>query len=152
MERTFDRQNAHVVAAGIVSGVIGGVLIDGFLSVANHMSLIAIWQFVASGLIGSVAFTSSSYAELGFVLHFVISIVWGLIFAWGALSMPVLVRRPVLSGLLCGVVVMAAMSALVMFKHLGPAPDPAAIVKSLIAHTVFFGLPVSLFVNKGIRA
>ena len=154
MQRTATGLNAHVAAAGVVAGIIGGVLIDAFLAVANHVSPIGIWQFVASGLVGNVAFTSASYAGLGFVLHFAISIVWGLIFAWAAASMPALVRRPILSGLLYGVVVMLGMTMLLAFKHVGPAglPDAGYLVKSLIAHTIFFGLPVALFVSKGIRA
>jgi hypothetical protein len=154
MQRAVERQNVNVIASAAVAGVTGGVLIDAFLAVANHMSPIAIWQFVASGLVGGVAYTSTSYAVLGFVMHFAISIAWALIYAAAAGPLPALVRRPVLSGLLYGVVVMFGMTMLLALKHVGPAgvPDALTLTKSLIAHTVFFGLPVALVISKGIRA
>jgi hypothetical protein len=154
MERAIERQNVNVVASTVVAGLAGGVLIDAFLAVVNHMSPITIWQFVASALVGGVAFTSTSYAALGFVMHFAISIAWALVYAAAAGPLPALVRRPVLGGLLYGVVVMAGMTMLLVLKHVGPAgaPDTLTLAKNLIAHTVFFGLPVALTISKGLRA
>src|ERR1700736_6752057 len=149
MQTTAERTHVNVWAAGVVSGLIGGALIDTFLAVANHASYIQIWQFVASALVGAAAFASPSYAMLGFVMHFVISIVWASIYAWAAFGpLPVLARLPVAYGLIYGVVLMIGMTALLMVQHIGPAgaPDPATLVKSLIAHTVFFGIPVALYV------
>jgi hypothetical protein len=82
-------------------------------------------------------------------MHFAISIVWGLIFAALALGpLPWLVRRPLLGGLAYGIVVMIAMTALLVIKHVGPPgpPDAVTLVKSLVAHTIFFGVPVALYV------
>src|SRR5579872_1754306 len=154
MQRSAARHDVNMIAAGVAAGVTGGVLIDAFLAVVNHMSPIAIWQFVASGLVGGVAFTSPSYAVLGFIMHFVISIAWALIYGAAALRAPALVQRPVLSGLLYGVVVMLGMTMLLAIKHLGPAgvPDALTLAKNLIGHTVFFGLPVALTIAKGMRA
>ena len=139
---------ASTLGAGVMGGVLGGVLIDSFLVIANHMPIVSIWQFVASAVVGGAAFTSPAYAALGAVVHFVTSIVWGVIFALLAGAMPGLLRRPVLSGIVYGIGVMLAMTTLLIVKHLGPAgpPDPAMLIKSLIAHTAFFGVPVSLFV------
>ncbi|HKW45300.1 MAG TPA: hypothetical protein VJN22_06535 [Candidatus Eremiobacteraceae bacterium] len=155
MQTAAARAHANVWAAGIVSGLIGGALIDGFLAIANHASLIQIWQFVASALVGAAAFASPGYAILGFAMHFVISIVWASIYAWAAFGpLPALVRTPVVSGLVFGVVVMAGMTLLLIVQHIGPsgAPDPATLVKSLIAHTVFFGIPVALYVGRAARS
>jgi hypothetical protein len=154
MQRAVERQNVNVIASAVVAGITGGVLIDAFLAVVNHMSPIAIWQFVASALVGGVAYTSTSYAVLGFIMHFAISIALALIYAAAAGALPALVRKPVLGGLLYGVVVMFGMTMLLALKHVGPAgvPDALTLTKSLIAHTVFFGLPVALVISKGIRA
>jgi hypothetical protein len=154
MQRAVERQNVNAIASAIGAGITGGVLIDAFLAVANHMSPIAIWQFVASALVGGVAFTSTSYAALGFVMHFAISIAWALVYAAAAGPLPVLVRRPVLGGLLYGVVVMLGMTMLLALKHVGPAgvPDAVTLAKNLIAHTIFFGLPVALVISKRISA
>lgn len=142
------------IGAGVVGGIIGGVLIDAFLAIAGHVSPIGIWQFVASALVGPAAFTSTSYAVLGFAMHFAISIVWGLIFAALAVGpLPGLARRPLLGGIAYGIVVMILMTTLVMLKHVGPPgpPDTATLISSLVAHTVFFGVPVALYVSSAIR-
>jgi hypothetical protein len=155
MQATADRARANVWAAGIVAGVIGGALIDTFLVVANHATYVQIWQFVASAIVGGVAFSSPTFALLGFAMHFAISIVWASIYAWAAFGpMPALARAPVVSGLLYGVVVMIGMTLLLIVKHVGPsgAPDAGTLLKSLIAHTVFFGLPVALYVARAARS
>lgn len=155
MQATADRAHANVWAVGIVAGLIGGALIDTFLVIANHATYIQIWQFVASALVGGAAFASPNYAVLGFAMHFVISIVWASIYAWAAFGpAPALLRAPVLSGVLYGVIVMIGMTLVLMVNHVGPAgaPDPETLVKSLIAHTMFFGLPVALYVSRAARA
>ena len=151
MQATAERASANVWAVGFVAGVIGGALIDTFLVIANHATYIQIWQFVASAVVGGAAFASPSYAILGFAMHFAISIVWASIYAWAAFGpVPALFRAPVLSGLLYGVVVMIGMTLVLIVNHVGPAgvPDAGTLAKSLIAHTVFFGLPVALYVSR----
>ncbi|HEY7981611.1 MAG TPA: hypothetical protein VID19_08990 [Candidatus Eremiobacteraceae bacterium] len=155
MQATADRTRANVWAAGIVAGTIAGALIDSFLVIANHTTYIQIWQFVASAIVGGAAYASPAYAILGFAMHFAISIVWASIYAWAAFGpMPALAQAPVLSGLLYGIVVMIGMTLVLMVNHVGPAglPDAGTLVKSLIAHTVFFGLPVALYVSRAARA
>jgi hypothetical protein len=155
MQRAVAQSRANILVTGIVAGLIGGVLIESFLAIANHANVIQIWQFVASGVVGGVAFTSSNYAVLGFAMHFAISIVWATIYTWAALGpLPTLARHPVVSGLLYGAVVMIGMDVLLIVKHVGPGglPDPGSLFISLIAHTVFFGLPVALFVGKTARS
>jgi hypothetical protein len=155
MQATAERARANVWAVGIVAGTIGGALIDTFLVFANHATYVQIWQFVASAIVGGVAFASPNYAILGFAMHFAISIVWASIYAWAAFGpVPALARAPVIAGLLYGVVVMIGMTLVLIVNHVGPAgaPDPGTLVKSLIAHTVFFGLPVALYVSRAARS
>jgi hypothetical protein len=155
MQATAERAHANVWAAGFVAGVLGGALIDTFLAIANHATFIQIWQFVASAIVGGAAFSSPSYAILGFAMHFAISIVWASIYAWAAFGpVPALARAPVVSGLGYGVIVMIGMTILLMANHFGPAgvPDAGTLVKSLIAHTVFFGLPLALYVSRAARS
>ena len=141
------------IGAGISAGILGGILIDAFLALANHVSPIGIWQFVASAVVGPTAFTSPWFAVLGFVMHFGISIAWGIIYAALVLGpLRVFALRPVIGGILFGVAVMIVMTALVVAKHVAPASaDAASLVKALIAHTAFFGLPVALYVSSAAR-
>jgi hypothetical protein len=152
MVGAFESMKTHsAVSVGAAAGIIGGILLDLFLMLANHLSIIQVWQFAASGVVGSIAFGAPSFALLGFLVHFFISMVWGIIYASLAFSVwPFLARNPVIGGLLYGVVVMIAMTTLLMIKHVGPAgpPEASMLIKSFIAHTIFFGLPVGLYVGK----
>jgi hypothetical protein len=147
---TVSNRAAVSIGAGVTGGILGGILIDAFLAIANQTPIVAIWQFVASALVGPAAFSSPSYAVLGFAMHFAISIGWGVIFAGLASGpLPALVRRPWLSGIAYGIVVMLAMTTGLVLAHVGGggAPSAAMLVKSLIAHTVFFGVPIALYVT-----
>jgi hypothetical protein len=48
---------------------------------------------------------------------------------------------------------MVAMTAILVLKHLGPAgpPDTGVLIRSFIAHTVFFGIPVAWYVSAALR-
>lgn len=148
MTTTGSDKTATIIGSGVVGGILGGIFIDAFLAIATHAPILGIWQFVASALVGPAAFSSPAYAALGFAMHFAISIVWGVLFAALALGpIPALVRRPVLGGIAYGVVVMIGMTALTVIKHVVPAPTGAtSLVTPLLAHTLFFGVPVALYV------
>jgi hypothetical protein len=150
---TPDR-TAVTIGAGFAAGVLGGILLDAFLVVANHTSIISVWQFVASALVGPAAFSAQSYAVLGFAMHFAISIVWASIYAGLAIGpLPALARRPIIGGFLYGIIVMVAMTAILALKHVGPAgpPDTGTLIRSFIAHTIFFGIPVAWYVSLALR-
>jgi len=146
-------KTAATIGSGVMGGIVGGIFIDAFLTIANHLPLVGMWQFVASALVGPAAFSSPSYALLGFFMHFAVSIVWGVIFAALAFGpVPALARHPVIGGIAYGVIVMIAMTALTTLKQVAPPPaDAMALVKPLIAHTLFFGVPVALYVASVVK-
>ncbi|MGZ3496386.1 MAG: hypothetical protein ACXWNK_03795 [Vulcanimicrobiaceae bacterium] len=139
---------SQLAARALVAGIIGGVLIDLFLIVFRFAPFPGIWQFVASGLVGKIAFTSGSYIVLGLFLHFLISIVWAEIYAYAASAAHAL-HKWLVSGLIFGVVVMVAMQLIEVAKGLAPAPNAAAIAIGLIAHVVFFGWPIAWYLRNG---
>lgn len=146
-------KRVNLVAAGIVAGIIGGILIDGFF-VATGTHLLPLLQWTASNLVGQAAFTSPSYALLGLVIHLAVSTVWGLVYALLAQSgRPALVNSPVPSGLIYGFVVMLAMQTVqVIFRtYIPPSHNWGGFAISVIGHTVFFGLPVALYVSRAAR-
>jgi len=131
---------------GIVAGLIGGILIDLFLIVARLAPFPGIWQFVASGLVGKVAFTSSSYIAVGLVMHFVISIVWATLYAYAAAGRN---WNWLLSGAVFGIIVMIAMQIVQTVSHLASGvPAAGMLFGGLIAHVVFFGWPVAWYVAR----
>lgn len=149
---TRSQMRAQPLAVGFAAGFIGGILIELFLSVANGASPIHTWQWIASGLVGDVAFTATSYAWLGLGLHFVISVLFATIYAYAAASVDILSRRPAFSGMIYGLLVMIAMQVAVILKHMVPGPpDAKTFIVGLIGHTVFFGLPVALYVSSWVK-
>ena len=138
-----------LVGSAIVAGVLGGILVDAFLGVVMHKSPLDIWQFVASTLVGPVAYTSPAYSILGGAMHFVISIVWAVIylFVFGALGQ---IRNWILGAIVWGVVVDAVMNGLLAVK-IG-APFVPAFTGGLLAHVIFYGLPVAWYIARKARA
>lgn len=85
-------------------------------------------------------------------MHYGISIVWALIYVQLAQRWPALYRSPVLWGLLYGVVVAIGMNTILIIKHVVPGPPSGMmLVGTLVAHCVFFGLPVALYASYAAR-
>ena len=126
-----------------LAGVIGGIIVDAFLSVSMPKSPVAIWQFVASTLVGPSAFASPAYAVLGFLMHFAISIVWALLYAYafGAIGQ---LKNWIAGAIVWGIVVDAAMNALLAVK-IG-TPFVPSFTQGLVAHIVFYALPVAALI------
>jgi hypothetical protein len=136
------------VGSAIIAGLIGGVVVDAFLSLVMHTSVIGIWQFVASTIVGKVAFSSPEYAALGFVVHFVTSIVWAVLYLYvfGALGQ---LKNWIVGAIVWGIVVDALMNALLAVKT-GSAYLPG-VEGGLVAHIVFYALPVALYLARSVR-
>ncbi len=133
----------HGIGRIIGAGIVGGIIVDLFLILVHAAPFPGVYMFIASGLVGKVAFTSSGYIALGILLHLLISIVWAAIYVvvfqrlfpklpwWG-------------NAVIFGIVVMLGMNALLLGKGLEPAfPSGMGLVTNLVAHIVFFALPVA---------
>jgi hypothetical protein len=137
--------------AAVLSGLGGNVAISVYLAVTLplffHTKPILLFQWDASNIIGSIAYSGGvGSALLGFLFDCIVSICWGAIFAAVYQTFAPVRRAPVVSGLLFGVVVMIVMLELVVpLGHAQHASHAApALLNTLIAHTLFFGLPVAL--------
>lgn len=131
----------------VVAGIIGGILIDLFLVVARRAPFPGIFQFVASAMVGKVAYTSSSYIWLGVAMHFVISIVWALLYAYAA-HITQLRRRWLVGGFVFGIVVMIMMQAAQLLSHTSGPLTLVGTIFGLIAHVVFFGWPIAWILSR----
>jgi uncharacterized membrane protein YagU involved in acid resistance len=146
----------RVVLRAFVAGIVGGFTLDLFLYLATvlptHGSMIAVWQFIASTAFGKIAFTSTSYAWIGLLMHFAISIAWAAGYGYLAVTQPGVAGRPLISGAVYGFVVWGIMQLVlytVQALHINTFAD--AII-SIIAHTIFFGLPVAFVTASQIRS
>ncbi len=134
------------LAAGLIAGLAGGVVIDLFL--------------VAAGLAGGTSFGDALAADswtlgapgpAGLVLHFVVAVGWALGYVYLVRSQPQLLSRPWLSGAGFGVVVYVLMGVVRIMAGGYHRPSPVQFELSLVAHVVCYGLPVGLIVARLLR-
>lgn len=143
----------RIAQQAFVAGLCGAILIDAYLWVTTllpqHGSLITLWQWVASTVLGKVALTSASYAGAGLLIHLLVSIGWAGGYAYLASRQPNLDRRWVISGIVYGFIVYIMMQVILLVdNNAQPVPSPTALVSVIIAHTIFFGLPVAFIVSR----
>lgn len=142
-----------VVKQALAAGIAGGVCFDAYLwlttIVPAHGSIVAMYQWVASAAIGSVATTNAAYAWIGLLVHFIVSIGWAGGYAYFAQQQRFVNTRWPISGLAYGVVVMLFMTILLIGAHAFTFPaSPNEFINQVIAHCVFFGLPVAFVVAR----
>ena len=106
---------------------------------------------VASGLLGAEAFQGGGKtAVLGLALHFLIATIWTVVFYFASRQLLFLVERPVMFGLLYGVVVYLFMNFVVLpLSNVAGRPSPisARLINMLII-MLFVGLPIALIVRR----
>lgn len=149
----------HSIVAGIVAGVAGGLLIFlclayGYANVlhAPGFTLAGFLAFDASVLLGKGMFTDPAAPAIGLALHFLTSIGWAIGYAYMAERQPQLVTRPFVSGAVFGLVIYFAMQIVVVAANAYHQPTPAELGVSLLAHIVFYGIPVAVVVARLQRA
>ncbi|MDB5094880.1 MAG: hypothetical protein JWO85_2981 [Candidatus Eremiobacteraeota bacterium] len=144
----------------VTAGAAGAVAINLYLIVSLvwvlHVTTVrALWQWDAANLLGAAAFRAGGAVELvGISLHVAVSLAWAAVFALLLGRNEAVVRQPIAAGALFGVVVWAVMQFVVV--PLGRAPVPRlttpGVVNGLIAHAIFFGIPVALVCVRFLRA
>ena len=109
---------------------------------------VRVLQSVASGLLGAAAREGGpATAALGAVLHFLIAFIWAAVFWAASRRLRVLVRRPVVCGLLYGAAVYAFMYLVVLplsAAYFKPSFAPSAVVLNAAGHMLLVGLPIAL--------
>jgi hypothetical protein len=146
----------EIVAAGAAGAIaINLYLVVSLVWVLRLTTARALWQWDASNLLGAAAFRVGGAVELvGLGLHVAVSLAWAAVFALLLGRNEAVARQPIAAGALFGVVVWAAMQFVVV--PLGRAPVPkltaAGIINGLIAHAIFFGIPVALVCVRFLRA
>ncbi|WP_428150338.1 hypothetical protein [Brevundimonas sp.] len=140
-----------IVAAGLAGGAAD--ILTAFV-IYRPATPDRILQAVAAGLLGPASFDQGmTSVAIGAVSHFVISILFAGLYVVGAGYAPVLLRKPVISGLTFGVFVYGVMNAIVVPLSLAPErpvpPDPM-IGLGLMAHA-FFGIALAVAAARILR-
>jgi len=147
---------ADFISRGIAAGFGGAILIDGYLLVvlvafSRVATATGFYEFVASGAIGSGAYRQPGGVAIGVAVHFLVSVAWGVGYAYVASRTPQVRAHPLMSGVVFGIVVMIAMQLVEVAANIYRAPDSFSFLTALVGHIVFFGVPVA-FVYRRLAA
>jgi hypothetical protein len=156
-ERTFGRNLLSAIGPGALAGIAGGVTIDAYLLVVgaltHALSPERLYTFIASALVGQAASALPGMFWLGVALHAAISIAWGVGFAYAAVTTPQITARPYFSGIVFGFVVFVVMQLMMALAGIVTRiPSPGEVLMGIVAHTLFFGIPVALVVTRRLGA
>ena len=139
-------------------GLIAGTLdiVDNLIfNQFRGISPIRVFQYIASGLIGMKSFQLGlASVALGVLIHYTIALFWTGVFYTASRKFSILVRRPVICGLLYGVVVYLVMNFVILPLSRVP-PRPAAVtlpsrINAVLALLLFIGLTISLLTRRSI--
>jgi hypothetical protein len=144
-----------ILLGGLTVGILD--ILDAFIFFGlRGVSAERILQAIAAGLIGRDAAVAGGVeiALLGLLLHFVIAT--GVVATYYLVSrvLPVLIRHPIISGLLYGSVVFFVMQLVVLPLSATAGsgkliPSGVVLINGLMIHALGVGLPAALFTARG---
>jgi hypothetical protein len=146
----------RAVLKAIVSGGTAVAALDAVDAVIAFKAIlglapVAVYQFVASGMLGQRAFDGGlATAILGFLVHIVIAFSAAAVFAVGVSQFRVLRDAWIVSGLAYGIAVYVFMNFVVIpLSAIAPAPfSLALLVNGIVGHALLVGLPISYFARR----
>ena len=142
-------------------------LVAGTLDITENIVFVAfrgitpwrIFQYITSGLVGAQSFQMGwTSVWLGVLIHYAIAFTWTVIFyiAVTRFNFDVLTRRPVLCGVIYGLIVYVVMTFVVLpMSALPPRPAPPTLVSrinAVLALVFCIGLPIALLTRRALRA
>jgi uncharacterized membrane protein YagU involved in acid resistance len=141
----------YIVIGGLIAGALDILFAISFAAY-NGTPPVRLLQIVASGAFGKAALDGGvAMAAVGLAAHFGMSLGWAALFFLAAQRWPQLVRRPLVYGIVFGILVFLAMRLLVLPLSAYPFPvrfKPLSTVLDLMSHMFLFGLPIALAARK----
>ena len=143
---------------GLLIGLFDLVFAFTFYGLILGVPLLRIFQSVAAGVLGRPRASAGGLPTflLGIVLHFVVATCIATVYYLATLVLPVLIRHPVVSGLIYGVVAYFGMKYIVLplsaIGQRGTLPRLPILLTELIGHALLVGLPVALLARRSARA
>ena len=138
-----------ILLGGLAIGILDFLDASLFFGLYAGAPFQRIWQGVASGLLGSEAARGGGWntALLGILLHFVVAFCIDTVYYIGARNVSFLIRHPIISGLVFGVLAHLVMRYVVVpLSAIGTvnAYNLPNFLNSVVGHALFVGLPVAL--------
>jgi hypothetical protein len=143
---------SRIAVQALAAGIAGGALIDLYLWItplaSAHPGILAIWTWVASTVFGKSMIGNPNAPWFGLGVHAATSLAWAGAYAYVAATQSYVRKRWYISGPVYGLVVYTLMQIILLVSGNFEYPhSPNDFVSALIAHAVFFGLPVAFVVN-----
>jgi uncharacterized membrane protein YagU involved in acid resistance len=141
-----------ILRTAVLAGITGGLAIELYIYVTvilrQNGDVLGYWQWIASVAVGQAALTSQAFAWLGIALHFIVSIGWAAGYAYIAGTRAFMSRRWAISGIGFGFVVYVFMQFMLIGAGKFVPPGDTQLVNQLVAHCLFFGVPVAFVTAK----
>ena len=151
--RAFDT----IVYGGLVVGILDMLFAFTFYGLILGAPPLRIFQSVASGLLGRTAAYEGGVKTfvLGILLHFVVASCIATVYYLASRLLPVLIRHPVVSGLMYGMIAYLGMNYLVIpLSAIGRRSAPLRIpifLTEIIGHAFLVGLPLALLARRSAK-
>jgi uncharacterized membrane protein YagU involved in acid resistance len=150
--------SANVSILLVRVGLIAGTLDIGENLIFNQLRRVTpsmVFHYIASGLIGMKAFEMGFAAViLGVVIHYAIAMSWTVVYYAASRKFTALIRHPVISGLLYGIVVYLIMNFVVLpltgVPHAEKAMTLASRVNGVLALMLCFGLTIAWLLRRNL--
>jgi hypothetical protein len=151
-ENLFGRPRAFetIVYGGLAIGILDFLDASIFFPLYFGISFTDVWHGPAAGLIGREASRAGGLntALLGILAHFLVAFSIATVYFLLSRFIPFLIKHPVISGLIYGVVAHFVMQYVVIpLSTIGSVPNwppIGSLLNSLIGHAFLVGLPVAL--------
>lgn len=146
MKNSRNRVQA-IVAGGLLVAVLDAADALVAYKLAFGMSPIAIYQFVASGLLGQGAFAGGvGTALVGLAVHVLVAFSAATVFVLASERLPSLRRDAVPWGVAFGLAVFGVMNLVVipLSKIPASAPTLPLLINGVVGHALLVGLPIAL--------
>lgn len=141
-----------ILRIGLIAGTldIADALVFSYFRGATP---VMVFQYIASGLSGMRSFHLGwTSVGLGVAIHYFIALTWTTLFYLASRRFPVLIRRPVLSGLLYGIAVYLFMNLVALpLSGVPHSQKPISLVSrvnGILALMFCIGLTIALLVRR----
>lgn len=146
-----------IFCGGLVVGLLDLTFAFTFYGLILAAKPLRIFQSVAAGVLGRTTAIEGGVRTflLGILLHFVVATCIATVYYLATLVLPVLIRQPVISGLIYGIVAYFGMKFIVVplsaIGQRGPLPRFPIMLTEIIGHALLVGLPLALIARRSAR-
>jgi uncharacterized membrane protein YagU involved in acid resistance len=151
--RAFDT----ILYGGLVVGILDMLFAFTFYGLILGAPPLRIFQSVAAGLLGRAAAYEGGVKTfvLGILLHFVVATCIATVYFLASRALPLLIRHPIFSGLIYGMIAYLGMNYLVVpLSAIRRSPGPIKLpifLTEIIGHAFLVGLPLALLARRSAK-